>query len=232
MPSRYGEWAYTVPFAGYEKNMPENIEERSEEELSVEQLSNIGMNALLGMGSKVSRGLECDALHYDTSIDGEKGDLAMLDLIAVMLPYVEERPIIISPGAPGNANVGGDVVAGDKNVIAFEMDSALICTMLGKRNIAAVHQFIGYFIVEIRRIICKNKKSSQNLGHATTGALAALAAWVVESFHVASPIATAVAAGILVTVTTASKNAFCRMTEAQVAEVFPKPAKKAQKNKD
>jgi len=203
--------------------MPQKSENRPEADLIIEQISLIGMNALLGMSVRAETGLTGDSLRYDTGIDGLKGNLGMLDLIAIMEPHAQ-RAI-----ASRDVRIGGDVVAGDRQVFHVEMEASRIFRLLGKGSIPAVHEFIGCFFVEIRRIICKNKKSSQSLGHTTTGALAALAAWVVESFHVASPVATAVAAGVLVAAMTASKAAFCKMTEAQAALMFPKPAVKPKK---
>lgn len=206
-------------------NMPTKSDTKgSEENLTVEQISAIGMNALMGMGVKATSGLTNGVLRYETGIDGEKSDLDLMDLAAVMLPRLQHSDISVR-----NVQVGGDSVIGDKKVFTVEMESSGLFACLGKGSISAVHEFIGYFIVEIRRIVCKNKKSSQNLGHTTTGALAALAAWVVESFHVGSHVATAVAAGVLVTVMTATKASFCKMTKDAAIRYFPKPDPKAKK---
>jgi hypothetical protein len=85
----------------------------------------------------------------------------------------------------------------------------------------SIQRFIGYFLVEIRKKICKNK----TLGHATTGALSALAVWITESFRVDSHASVAVAAAILVAVSSAAKGAFCKMTEEQLKELFPTPSR-------
>jgi hypothetical protein len=96
---------------------------------------------------------------------------------------------------------------------------------------SSVHEFIARFLSEIRRIVCKNSSSSRTLGHTTTGALAALGTWVMGQFNVESHIAIAVAAAILVAISSAAKGAFCKMTEAQAREAFPRAAPKTRARK-
>jgi hypothetical protein len=196
-------------------------EGRENDVLTLQELSVIGMNALTGMGAKAVKDLPGGVLRYSSGPDGETAGLRLLDLAEVMEPQIE-RAVHIH----GDVIAGSKIITGDKNIVAVEMEFSGIFSVLGKGSVEGVHAFIGCFFSEIRSIICKNKGASKTLGHTTTGALAALAAWVVESFHVGSHIATAVAAGVLVTVTTASKSAFCQMTAAQAAQTFPKPVAK------
>lgn len=87
-----------------------------------------------------------------------------------------------------------------------------------------IEEFIRRFLVEIRAIICKNRTASRTLSHTTTGALAGLAAWLVERFGASSHASEAIAAAIIVAVSSAAKSAFCKMTEAEARQMFPKPS--------
>jgi hypothetical protein len=89
---------------------------------------------------------------------------------------------------------------------------------------SSIQTFVGNFLVEIKALICKNK--SKTLGHTTTGALAALAGWMAQDFGISSHAAVAVAAAVLVMISSAAKGAFCKMTLEQATETFPKPQKK------
>ena len=59
------------------------------------------------------------------------------------------------------------------------------------------------------------------VGETTSRGLATgLAAWLMNSFGLANPIALGMAATILVILGTASKKAFCKMTEDEVLKSF------------
>jgi hypothetical protein len=135
-------------------------------------------------------------LRYGTRIEGFTTELRTPDLIAMMEAYT---------GASTVPNTG---------VLQF---------VPFNQAIGFLHEFIPRFFAEIRNIICKNKTSSQSLGHTTTGTLAALATWVTHSFHAPEPLATGFAAGVLIMVTVAAKGAFCKMTQAEAAKMFSKP---------
>jgi hypothetical protein len=72
--------------------------------------------------------------------------------------------------------------------------------------------FIICFLQEIRKIVCRKKA----LGHATTGAIAGLTAWIAEQFSLGFHGAAAISAAIVIAVSSAAKSTFCKMTAAEV----------------
>ena len=149
-------------------------------------------------------------LRYHTGIHG-KAEVGVLDLIAVMGPYVRSSTAWKRWGSP------------EPNEVRWSgpFDN-------GK---PAIYEFIGCFVSKIRRITCKNKIS---LGTTTMATLATLSGWVADSFHAPKTLATAIAASVLVVVTTAAKGAFCEMSKAQAVKIFsrPEPAKQTKKKKE
>jgi len=183
------------------KNMPHD----PKVVLTMKEVSLIGMKAI----SETSR----KTLRYHTGID-QTAEVGVVDLIAVMRPYVHTRTATKKRGLGSAPKKVQRLSQYDK----------------GK---AAIYDFIGHFFAEIRDIICKNKTSNKSLG-ITTGTLTTLSTWVAASFRAPSHFAKSVASGVLVVVMTAARGAFCKMNQAQAAKIFPKPrpAKKTKKKKE
>jgi hypothetical protein len=76
-----------------------------------------------------------------------------------------------------------------------------------------VLEFVTIYFDELRKLICKDRKVS--LSAAIEGTLASIAVWLTSQLGVASHEAIAVAIGILIALLTATKGAFCRMTEEE-----------------
>ncbi len=76
-----------------------------------------------------------------------------------------------------------------------------------------VLRIVVVYFDELRKLICKGKKGS--LGAATQGAIAGIAAWLIGVLGVDQHAATGVAVAILITLLSATKGAFCRLTEEQ-----------------
>ncbi len=73
-------------------------------------------------------------------------------------------------------------------------------------------QFIDYFFLEIRNVICKGPKRPSVPASAV---VTELAHWLVTQMGVAGALGDGVAIAILLAVLTATKGAFCKMTEAE-----------------
>jgi hypothetical protein len=73
-------------------------------------------------------------------------------------------------------------------------------------------QFIEHFFLEIRNVICKGPKRPSVPASAV---VAELAHWLVTQMGVAGALGDGVAIAILLAVLTATKGAFCKMTEAE-----------------
>jgi hypothetical protein len=82
--------------------------------------------------------------------------------------------------------------------------------LAGKAGQAILRIVVVYFD-ELRKLICKGKKGS--VGAATQGVIAALVTWLTGHMGVDQHAATGVAVGILITLLSATKGAFCRLTE-------------------
>ena len=77
--------------------------------------------------------------------------------------------------------------------------------------------FIEHFFLEIRNIICKGPKRPSVPASAVA---AELAHWLVTQMGVAGSLGDGVAIAILLAVLTATKGAFCKMTEAEAKAAF------------
>lgn len=82
-----------------------------------------------------------------------------------------------------------------------------------------IQEFIEQYFYELRNLICKNPRSNFPLSPQTSVAIAALAHWLMEHFGIANEYAKYMAATLLVTLLSATKGTFCKMTakEAKAA---------------
>lgn len=79
-----------------------------------------------------------------------------------------------------------------------------------------VREFCIYFLINIRKLICPTGKGKIVLGGATTGLIAALTNWLATTFGLTNEMAKAFATTVAITIFTATKGAFCDMTNAVV----------------
>lgn len=86
----------------------------------------------------------------------------------------------------------------------------------------AILDFTILFAVHIRKIICPTRNHKVVLGNATSGAVGALAIWLMRKFGITDAVAEGYAAVILVTIVTATKGAFCDMTAGMAKAALKK----------
>jgi hypothetical protein len=85
-------------------------------------------------------------------------------------------------------------------------------------------RFAARFFDEIRDQICKGKKRS--LDATTNAVLVALAGWLANRVGMNPPLTTAFASGMLIAILTATKGAFCKMTEEEAKSMLAEAGKK------
>lgn len=117
-----------------------------------------------------------------------------------------------------------------------EFDHASVCSMsalykLSCRLGAPLAAFALHFFAEIRACICDDKRRKKVLGPtaATTASVAAVAAWATHQFGLTEPIAVGLATSVLTIIASATKGAFCKMSEEEakqsLTERVPAPRK-------
>jgi hypothetical protein len=89
-------------------------------------------------------------------------------------------------------------------------------------------RFASLYFDELRALICKGKKGS--LSAPTTAVTATIAGWLTSHIGVDSHAAVGVAVAVLIALLTATKGAFCRMTEPE-AKASLAPVGKARPKK-
>ena len=85
-----------------------------------------------------------------------------------------------------------------------------------------VREFCMYFLINIRKLICPTSKGKVVLGGATTGLIAALANWLAATFGLTNEMAKAFATTVAITIFTATKGAFCDLTNPMVKAALKK----------
>lgn len=112
------------------------------------------------------------------------------------------------------------LAARDANIVRqTTTDSAIERRSAGSSHFAPLNwgrQFIARILSELREIICGPKPKPSKLGPNAQAYIAAIAAAILAKFHVSSVTATGLAVLILLTLSRATKNAFCKMTDAEV----------------
>lgn len=81
--------------------------------------------------------------------------------------------------------------------------------------------FFKQFLREIRKIICEKKKVRtrvEDQKDLPTASIAALSASLMTALHISNALATGLATLVLLTIATATKNAFCTMTDEEVLQ--------------
>jgi hypothetical protein len=76
-----------------------------------------------------------------------------------------------------------------------------------------IAEFIKRFFKKIRDLICGPKTKGYRIDDKTKTAIFGLAEWLIHLLNVSSELANAIASAILVGILTATKGAFCEMTE-------------------
>jgi len=76
-------------------------------------------------------------------------------------------------------------------------------------------QFLKKILADLRNIICGSKKKPTELGKNAQAYIAAITAFIVHKFHIESATATGMAVLTMLTVSRATKKAFCEMTDAE-----------------
>ena len=82
--------------------------------------------------------------------------------------------------------------------------------------------FIKEILTEIRKVICGPRKEPTKLSTKSQTVIATVAGVIVTKFHIHSTTATALAILALLTLSEATKKAFCKMTDAEVLAALAK----------
>lgn len=83
--------------------------------------------------------------------------------------------------------------------------------------------FILSTLRELRELICGNGKTPKKLSDPTKSILAGLTVFLAHKFSLSDGTSTAFAAMVLITITQATKNAFCMMDDVEVYKAIKKP---------
>ncbi len=86
-----------------------------------------------------------------------------------------------------------------------------------------IKQFTIHFCKEIRECICnddKQEKIYKNSDVSISASITALSVWVTKELGLEEPIAVGLVTSVLIIVATATKGAFCKMTEKEVEEAL------------
>jgi hypothetical protein len=77
-------------------------------------------------------------------------------------------------------------------------------------------QFLRSILDELRKLICGKGKNPTKLSDQSQAAIAALAVYIARQFHITNVTANGLVVFFLLKLGQATKNAFCKMTNAQV----------------
>jgi hypothetical protein len=131
------------------------------------------------------------------------------------LTHRQETALVFQDGASEVKMSSSEVARFLRQLTPMALDSALHVpkpppriSFAGKVG-TEILRFIELFFDDLRRIICKGNK---DLSGTSKTAIVAIASWLTSHLGVGAHIATAVATAILVSILTATKGAFCKMT--------------------
>lgn len=82
--------------------------------------------------------------------------------------------------------------------------------------------FIEKLLKELRDIFCGKGKTAKPLGGPAQAAIAAIAAYIMQQFHVSQPSATGLAVLVLLALARAAKKSLCEMTDNEILEALRK----------
>jgi hypothetical protein len=123
------------------------------------------------------------------------------ELLGFLTPFVHKETRDSAYRSPSNGNP--DVVIRVKSTASTN-----------------IRRFVELYFDEIRRRICKG--GPRNLSATTHAALVALANWLATHIGVYEKASTALAAAILISILSATKGAFCRMTTEEAKAALKK----------
>jgi hypothetical protein len=84
---------------------------------------------------------------------------------------------------------------------------------------SALYVFWWRFFDEIRDRVCVGGKSDSAIGPTASASIAALTHWIAGRFQIEAETAKALATGVLITIASATKGAFCKMTANEAKEI-------------
>lgn len=81
---------------------------------------------------------------------------------------------------------------------------------------APIREFAMLFLVNLRRLICPTGKKKLGLAATTNGIVGGVGIWIGKEFGITNEVALSCASAVLITIATATKGAFCDMTDEMV----------------